>query len=592
MTDPSPPNDAWTTFEGQVDKPSPTEGGTSKHPPMEELLLPEVEIPTRRRLSPIWLIPLVAALIGGWLAFDAFSRLGPRIVITFHSAEGIQAGKTRIKHKAVEIGQVEEVRLGDEFTHVEVVARLVKGTEPYLNHTTQFWVVRPRLSLSGVSGLGTLVSGAHIEMEPATTKDGKAQRTFKGLEEPPLVRSDSSGTRIQLQADTLGSISTGAPIYYKDITAGEVLGYELSADKKSVIIHAFVRHPYHWLIRENSRFWKSKGIDVSMGAEGVRVKAESLQRLLMGGVVFDTPESMEEGKPVSNGAVFPLFEDRESIQESSYRQRIPFLLFFEGSVRGLKIGAPVEFIGIKVGAVSDIRMVFDRQKTTFRVAVLVHIEPERVSESKDDSAGGTPHELLELLVERGLRARLQMGSYLTGALFVDLTMAPETPIHLVGGNTPYPELPTIPARMEELTASLTEFLTRIQSVPIDRIGAELEGTLKGMNKIANAPELTDSIRSMNRAFKSLEETTAKLDAEAVGDNIAGTAKAAREALETTQKVLAGLGDVVGPEAPLNYRLLELSQELTATSRAIRAFLELMERNPESLVYGKGQKGTP
>jgi paraquat-inducible protein B len=543
-----------------------------------------------RGFSAIWLIPLVALLVGGWLVYKTYDEKGPEITITFKSAEGIEAGKTLIKHKDVTIGLINEVKLNEDFSSVTLQASLVKGVGKYLTPSAQFWVVRPRLSLQGVSGLGTLVSGAYLELEPG--KQGKQKKEFSGLESPPLVRSDSQGIRILLTTPTLGSLAIGSPVYYRGIPVGEVLGYDLSEQKRSVHIHAFIKAPYHWMVRENTLFWSVSGVDVSFSADGVRVQTSTLASLLLGGLAFETPETLEESQPAVDESVFPLHPDKQSITENAYSQKIPFLLYFSGSVRGLKLGAPVEFRGIKIGTVTDIKMEFEREQTNFRVAVLVQIEPERVAEINEkgeSSSMGTPYELLETLVERGLRAQLETGSYLTGQLFVNLTLKPNTPIRLVGGDKRFPELPTVPTNLEEISTFAFDFLAKLQKLPLDEIGQELIATLQGVNKTVNAPEILKTIRSLDHALIALRDTTMKMDGiiEPVGREIEDAAGAAQVALQRSDELMALMMDVVGPDAPLNYRVLELSQELTSTSRSIRSFIDSMNRKPEALVFGKG-----
>ncbi|MBF0454701.1 MAG: MCE family protein [Magnetococcales bacterium] len=540
----------------------------------------------------IWLVPIIALVIGGWLVIKTYNDKGPEIVVTFKSADGIEAGKTKIKHKDVTIGLVNEVTLSDDFSSVSLQISLVKGVGKYLTPSAKFWVVRPRLSLQGVSGLGTLVSGAYIELEPG--RKGKAKKVFQGLETPPLVRADSKGIRILLTTPSLGSLAIGSPVYYRGIPVGEVLGYDLSEQKRSVKIHAFIRAPYHWMVRENTHFWSVSGVDVSFGADGVRVQTSTLASILLGGIAFESPETLEESPNAVDESVFSLYPDRQSITENNYSQKIPFLLYFSGSVRGLKVGAPVEFRGIKIGAVTDVKMEFERENTSFRVAVLVQIEPERVAEinSKGESSGmGSPYELLETLVERGLRAQLETGSYLTGQLFVNLTLKPDTPVKLVGGDKRFPELPTVPTNLEEISTFASNFLAKLQKIPLEEIGIQLVGTLEGANRTVNAPEILKTVRSLDQALVALKKTTLNMNGviTPMGKEIEEAAQAAALALNRSEELMRQMEDVVGPDAPLNYRVTELSQELTLTARSIRSFIDSMNRKPESLVFGKGKE---
>lgn len=584
-------------------------------PPLapQAVLPPEPEVGRPRGPSLVWIVPLVVALVGGWLIYRTVSEKGPVITISFRTAEGIEAGKTRIRYKNIEVGRVESVSFSKDFSRVLIRAQMAREATPLLRRDTRFWVVRPRLTLRGVSGLATVVSGAYIELEPGP---GAAWSRFTGLEAPPVVRAEEAGRQITLAADRLGSLDTGSPVYYRGILAGEVLGYELASDRKSVLIYAFIKAPFDRLVRANTRFWNVSGVDVSVGAEGLAVRAESVRSVLFGGIAFETPESVEPASADLEDVVFTLYENRKSIEERSFTQRLRFVLFFDGSVRGLSVGAPVEFKGIKVGQVVDVRLEFDRRDTTFRIPVLIEIEPQRVI-ARGAGPGGSPYELLSTLVKRGLRARLQTGSLLTGQLFVELDMRPDTEIRLAGAGGPYPELPTIPASLEEITSSVKHFLAKINTVDIEQIGRELLGTLQGANRLVNSEELRAALADLDASMRAFRAILTKVDrrVEPLADNVSAAATAGREALERVgrtlelldaalasdsplQRSVIGMADEIGAAArslrrsdsPLQDTYLRLGEELIETARSIRAFVDLLERNPDAVLFGKPVSG--
>lgn len=560
----------------------------TRHPPA-----PRVK--GRSGPSLVWLIPLITALVGGWLIIKTLSEKGPEITVTFRTAEGIEAGKTKIKYKDIEVGVVGSVHFGKDFAHVIVKARMDKGAASLLRRDTRIWVVTPRLGLRGATGLGTLLSGAYLEIEPG---QGSPQRHFVGIDVPPVVRADVPGKKITLLSAKLGSIDTGSPVYYQGILAGEVLGWELGSDRKSVFIHAFVKTPYDKIVRSNTRFWNVSGVEVSLGAEGLNVRMESLESLLYGGVAFETPETLERTKENVEGLVFTLSESYKSIHEQAFTQKITFVLFFEGSVRGLQAGAPVEFRGIKVGSVKDVRLEFDSRDASFRIPVLIELEPERIIETAGTEVSG-PREIWKTLVDRGLRAQLQTGSLLTGQLFVSLDMLPETPVRLVKTGGPYPELPTIPATLGQLTAALQTIMAKIEKVNVEKIGAELLETLKGTTRLAkgaselvNKPELQRTVDDLQDSLQSLKGILRKLDqrAEPIAANLQNALAAGHEALEKLRATLGVVNDVLKPDSPLQYRMLEMGEELTEMARSIRILVDLLERNPSSLIFGKGAPG--
>lgn len=567
------------------DKVRPDSPPTEEKPPHNEV--PEVLAHTSCGLPVIWLLPLIAVLIGAWLTYKTITEKGPDITITFQTADGLVADKTRIKYKAVEVGRVVSVQLTEDLTEVIVGARMSQSSEVLLLENAKFWVVRPRLSLRGISGLDTLVAGAHIELEPG---HGDPARAFVGLETPRVVRMDAPGKQYVLMTETLGSLDIGSPLYYRDIPAGEVLGYTLSKDDNNVEVHLFIRAPYHRLVQENTRFWKVSGVDFSINAEGITVNTESLQSLLMGGLAFDTPETLKKSSTIRDNHLFWLYDNKAAIAEQAYTRKLPFVLFFDESVRGLSVGAPVEFRGIKVGKVTDIRAEYDPRDTTFRIPVLVQIEPERM----DDLHGETSeteeasYTLLDALVKRGLRAQLQTSSYLTGQRFVELDIFPDAPLHLSGFHGKFPELPTIPGSIGEITASISHLLKTVQAMPLDEMAKELHGALKGANQMVNTPELLETVLLVKRASVTLDNLLTTLDKQAIslGDRMGETSDAVLNTLAQTEKALDSFEHVINPNAPLHYNMMEVTKELSATARAMRSFIELLESRPESLLFGR------
>lgn len=547
-----------------------------------ENMPPDPVVRQRSGPSLVWLIPLITALIGGWLVIKTVSEKGPLITLTFKTAEGIEAGKTKVKYKNIEIGVVEGLRFTEDFGGVILDVRMAKEASEFLRRDTRFWVVKPRLGLRGVSGLDTLISGTYIEIEPGL---GARKTHFVGLESPPVVKAEEAGIRLVLMADRLGSIGTGSPIYYQGILAGEVLGYELANDRKSVFIHAFIKSPFDQLVRGNTRFWNVSGMEVSMSADGFNVHTESLTSLIYGGIAFETPEGMDTAREDVEGLVFTLFDSHQAIAERSFTKKLKFVLFFDGSVRGLNIGAPVEFKGIKVGSVTDIRLEFNHQDSTFRIPVMIEIEPQRVVESGE---GGSSYQTVQTLVARGLRARLQTGSLLTGQLFVELDMRPETGVHLVGGDYGVPELPTIPAALEEITDSVRGILTRLEKVDFEAIGKELEQSLHGVNTLINTPELHDAPGELKASISAFLSILRKVDARAgpITENLEQAIGAGHETLGKLQQTLDHLNGVLKPDSAVQYRINRLAGELEEMARSIRALVDLLERNPQSVIFGK------
>lgn len=478
--------------------------------------------------SIVWLIPLVTLLVGGWLIIKTVSEQGPEITISFKTAEGIEAGKTRVKYKNVDIGVVEQIQFSDDLSNVLVTAAFNQGTESFFRRNTRFWVVKPQLSLRGASGLSTLISGAYIEIDPGK---GVEQFHFVGLDKQPVVTANEAGKRIVLITQKLRSIDTGSPIYYKGLLAGEVLGHELGNDRQSVYIHAFIKEPFDTLIKGNTRFWNVSGMDISMGADGFNVRTESLQSIVIGGIAFETKATLEPVNSDVENLVFTLYDDYESIQDRVYTKVIKFMMFFEGSVRGLSVGAPVDFNGIRVGTVLDIRLELDSENADFRIPVLIEIEPERIIVRGDEEIVSS-YDTVNKLVEKGLRASLQIGSLLTGQLYVGFSMQPDTPINLSGEETPYPELPTIKAAdFGSIAQSAENFLNKLNKVDLDKLSQELLGTLEGTNRLFNGPEIKGALDDLQLSLTSFRSILQKVD----DSNLQETINSGHVVMEKSQK---------------------------------------------------------
>ena len=479
------------------------------------------------------------------------SERGPRATISFKTAEGIEVDKTKVKYKNVDIGVVEQIKFSDDFSNTILTIDFIQGSEKFLRRSTRFWVVKPQLSLQGASGLSTLISGSYIEIEPGP---GASQLHFTGLEKQPVVKSDEQGKKITLVTQNLGSVDTGSPIYYQGLPAGEVLGYELGNDSKSTYVHAFIKDPFDQLIRGNTNFWDVSGINVSMGADGFQVQTESIRSMMFGGIAFDTPENLEQATTDVDNLIFTLHKSRESIQKNAYTRKIKFILFFNSSIRGLSLGAPVEFKGIKVGSVLDVRLEFDRGSTSFRIPVLIEIEPQRIIERGIQGEDASNQTIISL-VERGLRARLQTGSLLTSQLFVELDMHPGSPINLSGSDRPYPELPTLPtSNFGAITESAENLLAKLNAIDIEEVTSVLVDTIETANKtmhsadqaigrantLISAPGIPEAIEDVRIALKNFKIITQKVDDSNLIASAAQTLSSADKAINSAGKTLSGV----------------------------------------------------
>ena len=549
---------------------------------------PEAEVKKGRRISAVWIIPMVAALIGAWLVYKTVSQQGPEITIAFETAEGLEPGKTQIKYKEVVVGTVAAVSLDPVERTVSATAEMARTAEPLLTETARFWVVRPRLGIRDISGLGTLISGAYVELDPGS--GGASRFEFVALDEPPVVKADTPGKELVLTTTNLGSLSRGSPVYFKGIDVGEVLGYELAEDMSLITVHIFVHAPHDQLIRRTTRFWNVSGLNISMDANGMKVETGTLQSLVLGGIEFETPNLLSGSEPVAAGTEFVLFDRKDAVRETAPAKRARFILFFQSSVRGLSIGAPVEFRGIRIGSVLDVRLEFDPVTSEFRIPVLIDIEPQRVS-IFDRSLIGSKLTLeqrqanLDLIIGRGLRARLKTGSFITGQLFVDLDLHPEAPAILTGLNAEYAEIPTIPPSLEEIANSVTDLLAKLQRLPLDTISKKVLDTLDGADRLINSREIKGALASLSEVSARIEKLVAKADEKVVPEITAALSQIA-STLKKAERTLDSIDSVVSPESELRYETQTAIQELSATARSVRRLAEFLERNPSALLTGK------
>lgn len=522
---------------------------------------PVAEVRTKRSFSVVWVIPLAALLIGGWLAYKAFSEKGPTITITFENAEGLEAGKTKIKYKDVDIGEVTKIALSKDLSNVELTAEMHKEAETYLTDQTRFWVVRARVAAGEVSGLGTLFSGVYIGIDPR--EEGKPQKRFKGLEVPPVLTADLPGRHFTLLAKDLGSLDVGSPVYYRKVKVGKVVSYALDVERDNLKIQVFIQAPFHKIVTRETRFFNASGVDVALNASGLHVNTESLVSVMLGGIAFETPVGLKASKQAPENFAFRLYPDRESTKEKEYSTKQYFLLYFEDDVWGLASGAPVSFKGIKVGQVVDFSLQFDWKKKHFQIPVLVEIEPERIEQIHGKLPEGKS--MIDELVARGMRAQLKTGNLLTGQKFIDLAFHRKAPPEKVRYDEAYPVVPTIPQPLQQLVASVQNIIDRLEKIPTDEIGRDVKTVLESVN---------NNLRKTEAMFGQINENTLP------------------ELTRTLEKVRTSLGEIekgYGADSSTNQDLRKALDELSEAARSIRVLTEYLQRHPESLIRGKDDK---
>lgn len=538
--------------------------------------IPEVRVKARSGLSVIWLIPLVAFIIGGWIAYKTITERGPIITISFANADGIEAGKTKIKYKNTQIGVVKSLRISEDLSRVDLTAELVKGSKAFLREDTLYWVVRPRIGVGEVSGLATLLSGAYIAVHPGKTDTEST--SFTGLKKPPIVAAGVPGQSYILQASTLGSLEIGSPVYFRQVEVGKVLSYEMDGDAEIVRIKVFIYAPYNNSVQENSRFWKSSGVEVTLSTDGVKVNTESVVSLLYGGIAFETPENFGSVERAKVNHVFTLYESRDDSRESKFEEKEYYVAYFNRSAMGLLPGAPVDFRGMKVGEVSQIQLELNTDDYVFRIPVLIEIEPERILMTGEEAKENT--EIFNELIARGLKAQLKTRNLVTGQLSIDLEIYPPSAPLELAFREEYPIIPTIPPPWDELTTSITKLVQSLEALPLEQIGTSLRNTLEGTDRLVNSSELLSAVKLLRETLGNTQRLVKTLDS--------SVAAQAKTTLEQAQKTLVTVENALNSESALGHNLDNALKELSAAARSVHLMADYLERNPDALIYGKGR----
>jgi len=534
------------------------------------------------RISVVWIIPILAAVVAIGIAIQRVMSQGPTITIIFKAAQGLEAGKTFVKYKDVNIGQVTAVKLSSDHSKVEVTANIDKSAADLMVEDAKFWVVEPRVTLSGVSGLGTLLSGNYIGFEVGQSK--KQQRNFTGLEVAPIITGGQPGRQFVLRAENLGSLGIGSPIYYRRLQAGQVIAYGLAADGKRIEITIFVNAPYDKYVNPGTRFWNASGVDASIGAGGVEVRTQSLIALIAGGLAFDTPPFVATAEPAAANTVFTLYTDQATALKQADAISNHYVLYLNESLRGLSVGAPVTLFGLPAGEVTAVGLDLDPATLRIRGRVDLVSFPERLVASlraKQTAVGEAlirsaqqRHALMQRLVEqRGLRAQLRSGNLLTGQLFVAFDFYPNAPKVKIDWSSEVPELPVVPSTVADLEAKITGIVAKLDKLPLEAISADLTKVLVALNQT-----LEDASKAVNRI-----DTDVTPGLKSTLEGLRGTISAVDRTLNSADTTL------VGKDAPAQQDLRDALQEIARAARSLRVLTDFLERHPESLIRGKTEE---
>ena len=532
--------------------------------------LPEPVVRRRHRVKPsmIWLVPIVAAIAGALLIVRSLLATGPTITISFKTAEGLDAGKTEVRYKDVVLGKVKAVEMSEDRSHVVATVDLTSDASSIAVEDTQFWVVRVRADLGGISGFKTLVSGTYIGVNLG--KSTESEREFVGLEDPPILTNDEKGRRYNLKTTDLGSLNVGSPVYYLRVPVGRVLGFELDKEGKDVSVVVFIEDPYDRFVKTDTQFWSASGIDLSIDANGFKLDTQSVVTLLAGGIAFQSLGTPDSSPAVAaDNASFPLYPNQAAALAPRDAVVMPIRMRFYESVRGLTVDSPIDFKGTVLGRLTRMDLGYDAQRKRFFTEVSADLYPKRMGRAydevvaaDDDAAGAEPEVLFGHLVEHGLRAQLRAGNLITGQLYVALDFPPQVKKVDFDDKARPLRIPTETASLDQIQTRITDIVTKVDQIPFDEIGKRL-----------------------NSALGNADALMKRLDGE-VAPAATQTLKEARSTLESAR------GSLTSTDAPIQQDMRRTLIEVERTVRSLRDLSDYLQRHPESLVRGRPDAEEP
>jgi len=537
----------------------------------------------RMRLSLAWLVPLAALAVGAVLIVRTVMQTGPTITIAFRTAEGIEAARTEVRFKEVVVGKVTKVALSPNREQVLVTVKLDKSAEHLAVEDTRFWAVRPRVGLAGVSGLGTLFSGAYIGVDAGVSNT--EQLLFTGLEAPPPQLRGEPGRSFVLRARDLGSLDVGSPVYYRRTKVGRVVGYTLDPERDTLSVQVVVTAPNDRLVTPQSRFWNASGIDLNVNASGLTLDTQSLASVVLGGVAFANPADAASAPPAAEGQRFDLFSNRKSALAPPDGPPLRVRMVFDQAQRGLVAGAPVDMLGIEIGSVRSVALIDAPTTDQFPVEVIADLHPLRLGGVRRqfavpaDGADRADALFMKRAVDHGLRAQVRTGNLLTGQLYVALDFIPKAPKATLDARADPPTIPTVRGTLSDLQPQLADIVARLSKVKFDEIGSDLQETLRQASAAGNG--LQETLTSATAAIRQLTPEAQRALAEV------------QKTLTSTQATLANLDrNVTHGDAPLQRNVTQALAEMQRAAQALRVLSDYLQQHPESLLRGKPADADP
>lgn len=556
MTEPADPQDPQDSAAEQAPP-------AAAEPVPTAVAEPVVQKKNPARLSLVWLVPLLAVAVGLSLLVNSLLQSGPRLVIAFRTAEGLEPGKTEVRYKEVAVGRVDSVALSEDSKKVLVGVRLNRDAGHIAVDDTQFWVVRPRIGMAGITGLNTLLSGSYIGVDAGTS--AKTRKEFVGLEAPPFVLRGEPGRTFVLHTEDLGSLDVGSPVYYRRTRVGRVSGYRLDPKLDELTVQVFIESPYEPLVTQQSRFWNASGLDLALDSNGLTLNTQTIASVIAGGVAFERLPGSEGLPPAPGGTRFHLFQDRKAAIAPPDGPPLAVRMVFDQTVRGLAVGAPVDFLGVEIGMVNAIKLQYDDKRKRYPVEISAVIYPLRLGAVRAAMLQGqladpaADVKLLKMLVDNGLRAQMRTANLLTGTQYVALDFMPKAARASLDMSADVPRVPSVAAPLSDLQPQIAEIVARINKVPFDEIARDLQGTLREAQKSIGqlTPEAQQALAEVRRTLASVQASLDRLDR-----------------------------NVLDESAPVQRNVEQTMIELQRAAQSLRVLGDYLQRHPESILRGK------
>ena len=542
---------------------------------MNDVQTPDAKIKPVKTVSTIWFVPLIAVFIGCWMLYYQWSNEGTEITINFSTAEGMEAGKTKIKSRNVDIGEVSQIELNDSGDGVIVTAKIKKTANKLLVSDSLFWVVSPQISHTGVSGLSTLISGVYIEISPG--KSNKESEQFDAIDSPPLTPAGTPGLHITLNSNDQFAYKKGDPIIYKGLTVGQFEDIYFNFEERVVYYNAFIKAPYHQLITSNTKFWDVSGLQFDLNADGISVKTGNFETMLTNGVTFGVPDGMDIGDKIGERSYYDIYESYDAANDERYRRSIEFVVLVSDSIRGLSVGAQVEYRGVQIGKVKSTNIALTRNenkltKADFKIPVLISLQPGRIGLPDNQEGENLMLEQNVYWIKHGLKAVLRTGNILTGSLYVDLQHNKDQPISKIEQYGEFAIIPTSSDDFAQITTKAEQFMDNLNSIPLNDLSNNANQLM--LDVAQTAKELQSASQSLNKLLSQVEQQ--KISSE-------------------LNKTLQGINNLTKDlsSGSRGYEDLRTTlNTLTATMNELKPLLNQLKHKPNSLIFNNGEVSEP